>query len=75
MYIVCSFKLIELMGNVLGKDPKIYKKNGSMSIIEGIRWPPRKEIIEEFYKNKDKIKDRFMRKGFVEMAEKNGVAN
>ena len=50
-------------------------KNGTMGIIEGIRWPARKEIIQEFYKNKDKIKDRFIRKGFIEMAEKNGVTN
>ncbi len=70
-----SFKLIELMGNVLGKNPKIYKKNGTMGIVEGIRWPARKEIIQEFYKNKDKIKDKSMRKGFIEMAEKAGVAN
>jgi len=69
-----SFKLIELMGSVLGKEPKVYKKLGSMNIIEGIRFPARKEIIQEFYKNKDKIKDNFIKKGIIEMAEDNGVA-
>jgi len=70
-----SFKLIMLMENVLGKDPKKYKTNGTIGIVEGIRKGKRKNIIAEFYKNRDKIKDRTMRKGFVEMAEKNGVAN
>ena len=70
-----SFKLIELMENVIGKDPKKYKKNGTIGIVEGIRKGRRKDIIAEFYKNREKIKDRSMRKGFIEMAEKNGVAN
>jgi len=70
-----SFKLIELMENVIGKDPEKYKKNGTVGIVEGIRKGKRKNIIQEFYKNKDKINDRSMRKGFIEMAEKNGVAN
>jgi len=70
-----SLKLLMLIGNVLGKDPKVYKTAAVMGIIEGIRRPDRKEILQEFYKNKDKVKDRFMRKVFIEMAEKMGVTN
>ena len=68
-----SLKLLMLIGNVLGKDPKVYKTAAVMGIVGGIR--KRKDIIAKFYKNRDKIKDRFMRKGFIEMAEKNGVTN
>jgi len=69
-----SLKLLILMEKLLGKDPNNYKTLAVTGIIEGIRCPPRKEIIQEFYKNRDKIKDKSMRKSFIEIAKKNGVA-